>query len=187
LIPAWRKAIHCLLGIEAGLNVGLRHLAGAHDRRVGVSEDLDRGLEAPQELCPEQEAVRVAARTMALLGGTTATRSSLSSSRLVNWAMRWRTSSPGNERSTVSEGSVCSIMAMARSVADIFNDSVSDTPAEKSPAYGCPMTRDSCPGILWWGLDPIHNYMDYTYDSCMTEFTPDHLNRMTQQMAKYRF
>lgn len=68
----------------------------------------------------------------------------------------------------------------------LFNDMVSDTPVEKAATFGCPTGSDSCPGILWWGLDPIHNYMDYTDDSCMTEFTSGQVKRMTQQMDKYR-
>ncbi|KAM0594272.1 hypothetical protein ACHAP6_000830 [Verticillium nonalfalfae] len=39
-------------------------------------------------------------------------------------------------------------------------DQVSDTPAQASFSSGCPIGRDSCPGQA--GLDPIHNYMDYS-------------------------
>ncbi|KAF3919734.1 Ulilysin [Dactylellina cionopaga] len=39
-------------------------------------------------------------------------------------------------------------------------DYIADTPAQKSLTEGCPVTRDSCPGKE--GLDPIHNYMDYS-------------------------
>lgn len=48
-------------------------------------------------------------------------------------------------------------------------DMVADTPAQESGSSGCPIGRDSCPGE---GLDPIHNYMDYSDDPCMEEFTP---------------
>lgn len=39
-------------------------------------------------------------------------------------------------------------------------DQIDDTPAQSSPSRGCPRGRDSCPGQP--GLDPIHNYMDYS-------------------------
>ncbi|KAJ5639486.1 Metallo peptidase M43B zinc-dependent metalloprotease pappalysin-like protein [Penicillium longicatenatum] len=38
-------------------------------------------------------------------------------------------------------------------------DFVDDTPAEATPATGCPEGRDTCPGA---GLDPVHNMMDST-------------------------
>ena len=63
------------------------------------------------------------------------------------------------------------------------NDEVADTPAQGSPTSGCPAGRDSCDLP---GLDPINNYMDYSYDSCYTEFTPGQSGRMDDMWAAYR-
>ena len=63
------------------------------------------------------------------------------------------------------------------------NDSVDDTPAQSSPTSGCPEGRDSC---ALPGLDPIHNYMDYSWDSCYTEFSAGQTSRMADMFAAYR-
>jgi len=62
-------------------------------------------------------------------------------------------------------------------------DEVSDTPPEASSTSGCPASKDTCSG---GGVDPIHNYMDYSYDSCMTEFSAGQITRLTQMTTTYR-
>ncbi len=62
-------------------------------------------------------------------------------------------------------------------------DLVVDTAAEANPAYECE-EYDSCEDEQ--GPDPIHNFMDYSWDSCMTEFTAGQVRRMDTTFAEYR-
>lgn len=63
-------------------------------------------------------------------------------------------------------------------------DGVSDTPTQFSRSTGCQVGRNSCPDEP--GLDPIKNYMDYSDDSCVDNFTPLQIIRMQAQWEAYR-
>ncbi|KAK3342768.1 hypothetical protein B0H65DRAFT_229662 [Neurospora tetraspora] len=63
-------------------------------------------------------------------------------------------------------------------------DMISDTPVEASPAYGCQVGRDSCPNQE--GLDAVHNFMDYSDDDCLTEFSPLQKAYMHSAYETYR-
>ncbi|GAB1525908.1 hypothetical protein RhiTH_009074 [Rhizoctonia solani] len=64
-------------------------------------------------------------------------------------------------------------------------DLVSDTPAHANGTNGCPnILPDTCPDHP--GYDPIHNFMDYSDDACLNEFTPGQSRRMRDQFMTYR-
>ncbi|ANH38710.1 Pregnancy-associated plasma protein-A [Nocardioides dokdonensis FR1436] len=62
-------------------------------------------------------------------------------------------------------------------------DGVADTPREAVPQFGCPEGADTCPTP---GLDPIHNFMDYSVDACMDMFTPGQADRMSDAWQDFR-
>jgi hypothetical protein len=62
-------------------------------------------------------------------------------------------------------------------------DEVDDTPYHLEN-YGCPTPNpDTCPQS---GLDPIHNYMNYTNDPCYREFTSGQGSRMDAIVGQYK-
>jgi len=65
-----------------------------------------------------------------------------------------------------------------------LNDRVTDTAAEQGPEYQCHQGRDSCSAKD--GLDPIHNFMDYSADHCMNMFTRGQNERMILHWRAYR-
>lgn len=67
------------------------------------------------------------------------------------------------------------------------NDYVSDTPAEKSSFFGVPPPYpDTCTGTRYPGRDPVENFMDYTDDVAMFQFTAGQAARMDAAVAQYR-
>ncbi len=60
-------------------------------------------------------------------------------------------------------------------------DLICDTNPESQETFGCPGSKSSC-----GSSDPFHNYMDYTDDACMWEFTPEQANRMRCTIQHWR-
>jgi len=60
-------------------------------------------------------------------------------------------------------------------------DLICDTNGQQSSTWGCPSSPSSC-----GNADPFHNYMDYTDDLCMWEFTPEQVKRMRCTLQHWR-
>jgi hypothetical protein len=65
-------------------------------------------------------------------------------------------------------------------------DEIPDTAYEEVSAQGCPLGQpSSCRGET--RFNPVENYMDYSDDSCMKQFTPLQVQRMKDMIGYYRF
>jgi hypothetical protein len=62
-------------------------------------------------------------------------------------------------------------------------DGIDDTPYEAEATEACPRLKDTC---MASGSDPVHNFMDYGYDDCMSQFTPGQARRIRAAWAAYR-
>lgn len=68
-------------------------------------------------------------------------------------------------------------------------DYIDDTPVESTATDGCPTSpaKKSCPNQQKADeSDPIHNYMDYSIDSCYEGFTDLQVQRMRNMWGMYR-
>lgn len=63
-------------------------------------------------------------------------------------------------------------------------DHIPDTPIQATESRGCLIGKDSCPDSP--GKDSIHNYMDYSNDTCRYEFTPDQQRLIYDYWVAYR-
>lgn len=62
-------------------------------------------------------------------------------------------------------------------------DSIDDTPAHSQANYGCPVGTAAC---LVNELAPIHNFMNYTDDVCMNNFTAGQIDRIHWAVETYK-
>lgn len=60
-------------------------------------------------------------------------------------------------------------------------DLICDTNPQSTATTGCPGSRSTCGAPA-----AIHNYMDYTDDPCLWEFTPEQINRMRCTIEHWR-
>lgn len=60
-------------------------------------------------------------------------------------------------------------------------DLICDTNPQSNEIYGCPFQPESC-----GSLDPYTNYMNYTDDACMDQFTVEQIYRMRCFLENYR-
>ncbi|MFW5420058.1 zinc metalloprotease [Nocardiopsis sp. CNT-189] len=63
-------------------------------------------------------------------------------------------------------------------------DYVEDTPYEREQSSGCPKGRDTCPDKP--GTDPVRNFMNYSDDPCLREFTRGQAVRMSDHWHAFR-
>jgi hypothetical protein len=63
-------------------------------------------------------------------------------------------------------------------------DLIADTPQQLRASRDCEIGRDTCP--FHPGLDPIHNYMDYSDDACSDHFTLGQFSYMSSTLLTRR-
>lgn len=86
-----------------------------------------------------------------------------------------------------SDEQLCSFSAAPACYTDARGDLICDTEPALDPAFGCPTNLNSCaPPLGTPAVDPVRNYMNYSDDTCMREFTPEQARRMRCTMINRR-
>lgn len=100
---------------------------------------------------------------------------------------------PGGEAAPYNEGMTCThevghwlgLWHTFQGSCNGRGDEVDDTPSHQEPVFGCPPggRNGACSAQE---QAPIHNYMNYTDDHCMTEYTQGQIERMLDQIQTFR-
>jgi Pregnancy-associated plasma protein-A len=108
---------------------------------------------------------------------------------VIDWASMYKTSSVYAGRYDLGKTAVhesghwLGLYHVFQGGCNNYGDYVADTPPQLVATSGCPAGQDSCKEP---GLDSIHNYMDYSYDSCYDQYTAGQTARMQDQWLYFR-
>ena len=107
---------------------------------------------------------------------------------MLNESMPGGSASPYNKGDTATHeiGHWLGLYHTFQSGCDRPGDRVADTPSQDDGdnIFNCMASEDTCPDKP--GIDPVHNFMNYSDDLCMDRFTAGQAERMSDTWVAYR-